>query len=82
MMHCGRVMFNSRNLHDNNSHYYVVFSARGDGNDKGTTLGIWDPFPDSTNHGMVLYRSYNWLKQQYKDVTYRVFYSLRGDGKK
>jgi len=77
----GRIMLNSRNLDGKNSHFYVLISARGDGSDKGTTMGIWDPFPGNNSKGAVMYRSYNWLKQQYKDVTYRVFYSLTGEGK-
>lgn len=82
MLYCGRVMLNSKNLNNSNSHFYVLYSARGDGTDKGTTMGIWDPYPDSKNNGAAMYRSYNWLRQQYKDVTYRVFYSLQGDGKR
>lgn len=78
----GRVMLNAKNLHDNNTHYFVLYGARGDGSDKGTTMAIWDPYPDSNNKGAVMCRSFHWLKQQYKDVTYRVFYSVLGDGKK
>lgn len=77
----GRVMLNSRTLFDNNSHFYVLISARGDGTDKGTTIGFWDPYPDNNKKGTVMYRSYNWLKQQYSDVTYRVFCTLNGQGK-
>lgn len=77
----GRIMLNARNLHDNNTHYFVLYSARGDGSDKGTTVGIWDPYPDSKNKGAAMYRSFHWLKQQYKDVTYRVYYSLLGAGR-
>jgi hypothetical protein len=78
----GRVMLNARNLHDDNTHDFVLYGARGDGADKGTTTAIRDPYPDSNNKGAVMCRSFHWLKQQYKDVTYRVFYSRLGDGKK
>jgi hypothetical protein len=78
----GRVMLNAKVLNDNNTHYFVLYGARGDGLDKGTTMAIWDPYPDANNKGAVMCRSFHWLKQQYKDVTYRVFYSRVGDGKK
>jgi hypothetical protein len=45
----GRVMLNSRTRHDNNSHFYVLITARGDGTDKGTTIGFRDPYPDATS---------------------------------
>ena len=77
----GRVMLNSRNLHDGNSHYHVLVTARGDGSEKGTTIGFWDPYPANNQKGQIMYRSYSWLKHHYKDLTYRIFYSPTGDGK-
>lgn len=76
MMMRGRLMMNSRNLQGDNSHLYVLLSARGDGTDLGTTVGIWDPYPGHNKQGAMMYYSYHWLKQQYKDVTYRVYCAL------
>lgn len=82
MFRHGRLMLNARNLEDNNSHYIVLLTARGDGTEKGTTIGIWDPYPGNNKKGEIMYRSYHWFNSRSRDLTYRVFFTANGDGKK
>jgi hypothetical protein len=82
MFQNGRLMLNAKNLENNNSHLIVLITARGDGTEKGTTVGIWDPYPGNNKKGEIMYRSYYWYRSRSRDLTYRVFYSAKGDGKK